>query len=743
MPERRPTFLDELKQRRVFRVAGAYVVAAWLALQFFDLVFDNTAAPDWAMQLVMAVAAVGFPVALVLAWAFQLTPAGVRLVPGRSCAFGLLVGAVSIVSVGYVVWTFVQPAAITPEMAPAGSDPDVRVIDSIAVLPFESFSEDRQDEYFADGLADTLLHKLAQLSNLKVIARNSSFQFKGSRQDAREIGEILDVAALLEGSVQRQGPQVRVIAQLIDTADGTQIWSSTFDDDFRNIFELQDRIAQAIMQQLQIAISERDRRLTLRSGTDSPEAYDLLMRALRTDDELNRTTFDPDSSRRLTLIDQALALDPDYAQAWEARSATFSGALFFSNEPERVRRYIAEATAAAENAIEAAPAYAGGHARLGWAYLRARNVGQAQANFIRALELDPRQLDAMTGLGLIKVFDDPEMALDLFTQARELDPQNSFVYRQLFFAYDALGRLDEGIEALKSGIERFPDESILKTDLATVYIYDLGRPDEAARLVSPVLEADSRDRLGLATMISVWVAARDADRTEGWLDTFAARFPESTLIAVHRAEILTMQGEAAAARVAIEAAAETPGFRFDRATAVGGPCLVLGDAACLEEQASDIVAWLEEYETSGREYAPAERYRMAAAVLANASRPAGERDVDGLQALADLSDGWPLTAGRGYRHTGYLRAMLLSLLGQDDAAVAELRRSLDFADTGFLYRDIFRLAPDRNPLVLRLAGTAGYDEWLEAFTGRREQTRGKLVQMERDGEILAAEDVVL
>jgi hypothetical protein len=170
MPENQQNFLTELKRRKVFRVAAGYVVIAWVTLQFLDLVFDNINSPDWVMQSVMAIMAVGFPIALVLAWAFDVSLEGVRIVPGRSRAFALLVAAISVASLGYVGWMFIGAGGDETQPDSMASDSEIGVIDSIAILPFESFSKDRQDEYFADGLADTLLHKLANLSNLKVIA---------------------------------------------------------------------------------------------------------------------------------------------------------------------------------------------------------------------------------------------------------------------------------------------------------------------------------------------------------------------------------------------------------------------------------------------------------------------------------------------------------------------------------------------------------------------------------------------
>ena len=741
MTDKQASFLTELKQRKVFRVAVGYVVIAWVALQFFDLVFDNINAPDWVMLSVMAIMAVGFPVALVLAWAFDVSAEGIRIVPGRSRAFVLLISVVSVASLGYVSWIFIGTAGDQIETNSTASESEIRVIDSIAVLPFESFSEDPQDAYFADGLADTLLHKLANLSNLKVIARNSSFQFKGSNKDARELGQILGVAALLEGSVQRQVDQVRIIAQLIDTSDGSHIWSSTFDDTFQNIFELQDRIAQEIMQQLQISISERDMQLALRNGTDSPEAYDLLMRAMRTDSNEERQAFDPETDRAIAMLDRALEIDPNYAHALLARSSLFSQALFFSSDPNVTRQSLAEALFSAQKAVDIAPQYAEGYGVLGWAYIRTREIAKAEENFIKALELDPRLPMAMQGLGLITIRHDPLFALELFTQAQEIDPQDSFVYRQKYFALDALGRLDEGVAALRDGVERFPEEAILKADLAGLYLRRLGRPAEAARLASPILETDGHNRLGLSSMTAIWRAAGDENRSAAWADLFAARFPDSVGVRLDQADILLSYGDTAEARAVLESTEATPNFRFDRSTSLGGICLVQGDAACLLEHADRISAWLDEYDAIGRTYNYAERYRIAAAILRNAALALSDRNIAELQMLLDGSEGWGITSGRGNRYAGYLRVMLQSLVGNDQEAAMELLATLTLADDGFLSRDIFGLGPNQNSLITRLNNIPDFDKWRTEFSGRREQARGELAQMERSNAILAASEV--
>jgi TolB-like protein/Tfp pilus assembly protein PilF len=744
MRDEQGDFLGELKRRKVYRVAIAYVIVAWVALQFFDLVLENLNAPDWVMQSVMAVIAIGFPVVLVLAWAFDITPDGIKATPGRSRAFGALIAVVSIAALGFAAWTFSSGDRVQTGPNGTAADEDIRAIDSIAVLPFESFSENRSDEYFADGLADTLLHKLAQLPNLKVIARNSSFQFKGTNKDTREIGTILEVAALLEGSVQREGDQVRVIAQLIDTADGAHIWSGTFDDTMQNIFELQDRLAADIMLQLQISISEQDRKRVFRNGTDSPEAYDLLMRANEMLWQLDRKIFDPETDPLLDLVDRALAIDPDYAQAWQARSEVFSSVLFFDRDTSRSLEYIQEAKAAAERAIQADPEYAGGYVSLGAAHWRSRNHIEAERYLIRALELDPSHAGAMRILGLIKNNSDPQLALDLFLRSKEIDPASSFVYRQIYFAQSALGRLDEGIAALLEGIERFPDSPILYADLTGVYLGIYGRPDEAGRWASKIVETDSQTLVGPATMSTIWSSVGDATRARDWLNVYAGEFEAAQDVRMLRYRIEMLAGNAEGAREAIETTPQSPNFRFDRSVRIGGACLVLGDVACMNEHADRMQGWLDEFEARGQAYAPRIRYQLAIAILRNAAiDDVADRDSEGLLALLDLTDEWPVTGGRGPRYVDYTRAMLYSLLGNDEAAVQELEKTLALENEGFLEQDVFKMPPELNPVIARLEGQAGYAEWLAALTARREGARGNLLRMERDGEILSADDVIL
>ena len=241
----------------------------------------------------------------------------------------------------------------------------------------------------------------------------------------------------------------------------------------------------------------------------------------------------------------------------------------------------------------------------------------------------------------------------------------------------------------------------------------------------------------------IWSAAGDADRTAVWLTLFQSRFPDSIAVSEGNASLHLRNDDPVAAKNVLDATEETPVYRFDRSVRIGGVCLILADVPCLQEHATRMTAWLDEDEQSGQAFGPIKRYRMAAEIFSNAAVPIASRDTDKIQLLLDDSDGWPITGGRATRYTGYLRVMLLSLLGNDSEAVAELQSTLSISNDGFLHRDIFRLPPDLNPLITRLDGTPGYTQWLTQYSGRREQARGRLIQLERNGEIIAASEVVL
>ncbi|MBW2714865.1 MAG: hypothetical protein JRD03_02245, partial [Deltaproteobacteria bacterium] len=307
------------KRRNVFRVGAAYGIVAWVLIEVAHTAFPTLQLPDWTTTLVTVLLIMGFPVALVIAWAFELTPEGikretavdpadsVRHATGRRLDFviiGLLVLAVAYFAVDkFILESEPEQAEITPKPLPV-AEAVVRE-KSIAVLPFVNMSSDPEQEYFSDGLSEEILNLLAKIPGLKVIGRTSSFAFKGKNEDLRVIGATLDVSTVLEGSVRKSGERVRITAQLIDVSNGAHLWSETYDRTIIDIFAVQDDVASSIIEALKIHVSAAP---TRGRPTDNSEAYSLFLKARAA---LN--AFDIQASEDLLL--EVIELDPRFAEA--------------------------------------------------------------------------------------------------------------------------------------------------------------------------------------------------------------------------------------------------------------------------------------------------------------------------------------------------------------------------------------------------------------------------------------------
>ncbi|HET6593423.1 MAG TPA: hypothetical protein VFG48_10950, partial [Xanthomonadales bacterium] len=283
------SFLEELKRRNVVRVGVVYLITAWLLAQVADLLLENFNTPDWVIQAILVVLILGFPLALIFAWAFELTPEGLKKekdvdrsqsitpVTGRKLDRAIIV--VLVVALGYFIWeSRVQhqdAEAPEPQVA-AEPAPDQAAQKSIAVLPFVNMSSDAEQEYFSDGISEEILNSLAKVKELKVAGRTSSFAFKGQNQDLRQIGDTLGVNHILEGSVRKAGAQVRITAQLIKVDDGFHLWSDTYDRELTDIFAIQDEIANAILVQLKAALLDQQSIASTRADT---RAYDFYLLA--------------------------------------------------------------------------------------------------------------------------------------------------------------------------------------------------------------------------------------------------------------------------------------------------------------------------------------------------------------------------------------------------------------------------------------------------------------------------------
>ena len=322
------SLFTELKNRNVIKVAVIYVATAWLLLQVIDTLQESLRLPDWSLNLFLALALFGFPLALILSWAVDLSPQGIQKADDTQTStrakvmFTLLI-VVVLLGVGVslkVNWQLAEPEyvpAVQHSNNPQGLASQAAVIDqSIAVLPFVNMSGNPENEYFSDGISEELLHGLTNLEgDLRVVARTSSFYFKGKDVDIATIGEKLNVATVLEGSVRRAGNRVRITAQLINVADGYHLWSETYDRTLDDIFAVQDEIARAIVEALKVELSISPTGPLLVSGTNNPAAYAAYLQGVY----YMQQGLPP---RAVEHLRQATELDPDYANAWGQLSAT-------------------------------------------------------------------------------------------------------------------------------------------------------------------------------------------------------------------------------------------------------------------------------------------------------------------------------------------------------------------------------------------------------------------------------------
>ena len=482
-------FLAELKGRGVYRVAAFYSAGSWALLQVADVIFPILGLPDWGITTVLVAAAIGFPIAIALAWIFEITPEGIvetdaatvdfgrlRLSPVRVVELGLLIALVCLV--GFLYLDRLTEKAETPASA-GGVTTDSRP--SVAVMAFENMSDDPSVEYFGNGLAEEILNLLAKLNELRVAARTSSFYYKGKDVDLREVGQSLGVQHVLEGSVRRAGNRVRVTAQLIEMDSGSQLWSETYDRDYSDSFLIQDEIARQVVSNLKILLSSDSQQILDRRPDLVPEAYDYYLRGR---DYLRDSGSDENARSAVELFSKAVALDANYAEAHaglcDAKLLLYRSRL----DPKLYREAENHCQKALEIDREALPVYVA----LGNLYAESGAYDRAIQSFRKALEINPVAIDALVGLGETYSRDDKpglaEEALLRATNVQTADPRSFVAMGNFLFR---TGRAEEAIPYYRRITELMPDNAEALNGLGAAH-YMLGQFESAATAFQRSLE---------------------------------------------------------------------------------------------------------------------------------------------------------------------------------------------------------------------------------------------------------------
>ncbi len=451
------SFVAELKQRKVFRVATVYLVVAWIAVQAASIALPAFEAPAWMLRVVILLIALGFPFALVLAWAVDITPQGLRVSAGGLGSKRIAVVAALLVVIA-LVWFFRDqpafrpaPVALQPAATPPVPDADAN-LRSIAVLPFVNMSNDPANDYFSDGLAETTLDMLAQVPNLKVVARTSSFAFKGKAGDVRKIGAALGAATLLEGSVQRAGESVRITTQLVKTSDGTHLWSKRFDRQLADVFKIQDEVATEVVRALEVSLPANDQQRLTQKRTENVEAYQEYLKGIA----LMPGRKVDDMRAAAAHFERAIAIDAGYARAYVAAADAYGLIEEYAGVAPSEKAHVGEYI---ERALVLAPDLGEAHASRGAQLQDAHDIDGAEREFRRATELAPSYASAFQWYGelLCYILHDFAASERLLRHAVTLDPLSPIVQDQLIYPLIAANHLDDAKAELEKLLREHPD----------------------------------------------------------------------------------------------------------------------------------------------------------------------------------------------------------------------------------------------------------------------------------------------
>jgi TolB-like protein len=517
-------FFAELKRRNVYKVAITYAVVAWLLVQAASILLPTFEAPTWVMKAFVVFLAFGFVISVMISWAFEATPEGLKrtenvppdaVLPTWSPRkFATFIVAVAVIAAGLLAFNLFRTVgtdrravrAVDAEKEGRRSAASLPISrKSIAVLPLLNESGDPKDEYFSDGLSEELIAALAQIRELKVIGRSSSFRFKERREESKTIGEKLGVATLLEGTVRKQGERVRIVAELINAADGIELWTRTFDRELKDIFAVQEEIAAAVASSLKVTLLGLDERSSANPATKNTEAHNAFLLGHY---HFQRRNLE-DYRKAVGHFDEAIRLDPAYALAYAERSEAWT---LFGDLSGQGKTAWPKAREDAEKAVAIAPTLAEAHAALGWVRSFVEwKFAEGLNELKRAKELSPANPTANDLLARVVVYlGKPDEAEKQARQAVELDPlafpaQNNLA-RVLFFK----GKLDEADAIARKAAELHPAAASSRRFQVLVAVQ---RRDGETALREAQLEPDEgyrRFELALAQHVRGDRAAADA-----------------------------------------------------------------------------------------------------------------------------------------------------------------------------------------------------------------------------------------
>ena len=536
------SFIQELKRRNVFRVTAVYVIASWLLMQIGDVMFPALLLPEWTTSMLVAFLLLGFPISIIFAWAYEVTPDGIKrtedVVPDESItdATGQKINYVIIAVLLVAVILLIGKISLDTDTAPAT---DLSISEkSIAVLPFANRSADSENaEFFAAGVHDELLTLLSKLGDLKVISR-TSVERLDENLSIPEIGALLKVATVLEGQVQRAGDRLRINVQLIKTTEEDHLWATTYDRELTasNIFDVQSSIARTIANELHVQLTSDDDTLLSTVPTNNTEALQLYM--------LGRQHYSRGSWESLKqaqeYFSQAVELDPDYVQAWTAIAAV--GNRLFGSGGVSLQAFADVAEPAIARALELDDRSPEAHAQLASLRWRSGDLEAAEASFKKALNIDSEDMQTLFAYGnYLRTVSRPQEAITVLEQALEADPLSPLILFELGKSEMYVGHPEKNLEYA---------ERILEIDPSSVYGYGgalqaniwMGRLHQTWYWMMKSIAADPDDFENWAYLGTWYDMLGDIELADRYLDHALSMGPTSPAVLKCQVQVLMNRG---------------------------------------------------------------------------------------------------------------------------------------------------------------------------------------------------------
>jgi TolB-like protein/Tfp pilus assembly protein PilF len=468
-------FFEELQRRKVYRVAAAYIVAAGFLIQIASAAFPAWELPNWSLRLVIVLLLTGFPIALVLAWAYDITPQGIQgtpTTPGAHRRRNLILLIAFAVIISASVGFFLLPRAVWD-----------KIDKSVAVLPFQNLSSDPDNAYFADGIQEEVLTRLAKIGDLKVISRTSTQGYQSEPGNLAEIAKQLGVANILEGSVQKAGNLVRVNVHLVNVQTGSQLWAETYDRKLSDIFSVESEIAKGIAESLQTKLTGREEQALAAKPTNNPQAYDAYLRGLAFE---ARSNYSSDALfKAIEFYDLAVRLDPNFAIAWARLSGAH--ALLYSNRGDTTVARRDAAKEALENAQKLQPNTPETLLFTGYyQYWVLHDYGLAKATFGRVSKMLPGNSEVLYALGAIARSEGHwDESVAYWERGLALNPRNTALLTEVAFTYAALRQFPKAEKLYDRALDILPNELSLMALKASIYQAE-GNLQQAAKLLVQV-----------------------------------------------------------------------------------------------------------------------------------------------------------------------------------------------------------------------------------------------------------------